>query len=403
MANRPGNLVLLCLGCITVGAVPGCADLRTVVADAVVDTQPSPDGKAVALVLDRNRIGQIALAIAINPTGGIDNLLSLIDLSVPATISGDYDFVMFVVDSSLNDLVPPILADFQPIHYHGIRVFDLGIGVDEFESKDVGPPSLRGYIFLTGPAQIVAGPSLHEIGHAWSVYLTGPPEVAEAVRPSPFTTLTLNSPRDNNHWNNILVDGAMIGGRIGFDTCDPDQAFSFDSAPFLSDTNRLPFAPAELYLMGLAPPSEVDPLPIHPADVRVEFDDDLEICLDDDSNVLSVEALAEQTPLITIDDIIEFNGPRIPECDEAPNHFRIALVILATEPLDENDWAGYRQAMDFFAADEERVLLDNFPVGEFPNFHEDTTNSLQFAPEFPFLNFYMATQGRATLEFVAFK
>lgn len=403
MAKNRNNLVLLFLGCLIVGVATGCTDLRTVVADAVVDTQPSPDRKAVALILDQNRIAQIALAIAINPTGGIDNLLSLIDLSIPATVAGDYDFVMFVVDSSLNDVVPPFLADFQPIHYHGIRVFDQGIGVDDFESKDIGPPSLRGYIFLTGPAQIVAGPSLHEIGHAWSVYLTGPPELVEAARPSPFTQLTLNSPRNNNHWNNILVDGAMIGGRVGFDSCDPEQAFSFGFAPLLSDTNRLPFATVELYLMGLAHSDEVEPLAIHPADINVEIENDLQVCFDDDGDAVSVEALAERTRMVTMNEIVEFNGERAPVCGEAPDHFRVALVVLATEQLDEDDWAGYTQAIDFFAADEERNLLDSFPKEDYPNFHEDVSNMLQFRPEYPFLNFFMATQGRATIEFVEFE
>ncbi len=394
--------VILFTGCALLPN-SGCADLSAVVADSVVETRMSPNRKATALVLDENRIVEMALAIALDPRGGIDNLLNLIDLSVPPAIAGDYDFVMFVVDKTLNDLVPPILADLQPIHYHGIRAFDLGIGVDGLESREVGPPGLRGYIFLTGSAQIVTGPSLHEIGHGWSVYLTGPEELVQATRPNPIVNLTLSSPRNNNHWNNVLVDGAMIGGRVGFDTCNPLQAFSFDFAPFLSDTNRLPFAPMELYLMGLAHADEVDPIAIHPDDIRVEIDDELQVCYDRTGNTVSPDELSDRTRLVTMDEIIEHNGERLPACGEAPTHFRVALVVLAGEALSNNDWQGYMSAIDFFEADEERVLLDHFPAERFPEFHEDVTNLLTVEPEFPFLNFYMATGGRATLEFVEFE
>jgi hypothetical protein len=395
--------VALLLSVLILGPFQGCvcSDNNSIVARAVRQTQFAPNAKATALVLDRQQIGEIAVTIALDPSSGILNLLNLIDTNVvPAANGQDFDFVMFVVDSSVTDMIPVDLAALQPIHYRGIRALDDGIGVVDPGVPKAGPPTLRGYLFLTDPAQIVVGPSLHEFGHGWGVYLTGPPELVAAINPSDVETLTVNTPRNNNHWNNALVDGIMIGGREDFTPCRDGLDFSVNVAPILADTNRLPFAPIELYLMGLADPTEVPPFEIHPTGLPTAIRDGQPVCLDDDGDPLSAVALDELMTTVTIEDVIRFNGRRDTAMVQTPMNFRVALVVLATAELTDEKWEVYERAVDFFSAPEPRSLRDSFPAELYDQFNTQVVSLEDEDPNHPFLNFFMATGGRATVEFI---
>ena len=107
--------------------------------------------------------------------------------------------------------------------------------------------------------------------------------------------------------------------------------------------------------------------------------------------------------------IIEANGPRMPGVDESEKHFKLALIILTDHELSDAEWDFYNRSMDFTAAAESRDVLDSFPEETYPEYYHllsallDRFGDLSYVdrgPEQVLLNFYMATGGRGTIEFV---
>ncbi len=378
------------------------------IVDAVTDVQLSSTGKAGALVLDPQQIPQILLAFALDPCSAGPELEALIDETYMSEFGHDVDFIVLVIDPSVHALVPVNLTEENVTFYYGFRYFDEGIGTDDEENSSVGPPSLRGYTILEQREYLVDGTVLHELGHAWAVHLQGPPVLAEVAYPPDVDASDCSSDRRVGHWNQAHVNGMMGGWSDLAGICD-------DSEPVPYVRYRMGFAPVELYLMGLAGPDEVPPLHIYPDNVVVEwvFQEDPDdphggydelVCVDVAGHVFSRDEFEAQTTVVTIDEIIEYNGERVPSTQDSPKHFRIALLILAAELLDDDDWDFYERALDFLSAPEERSVRDSFPAEHYPQFHDELVAAEEYWAElfgeYPFLSFYMATGGRATIEFV---
>ncbi|MBN2560210.1 MAG: hypothetical protein JXQ75_04705 [Phycisphaerae bacterium] len=462
-------MLFVCL--LVVGTFQGCMCYPTsLIVDAVIEVQLPPNGNAAALVVDQSRIPGGLSALLLDQSVSRPNLDSVINGIYMREFGQDVDFIMLVV----NDTMSEYWGRFQDneAFYQSVRFPDRGIGDNDRIDREVGPSSLRGYPVLLYRELLVTGAALHELGHAWAVYLTGPPSLVAAIHPPDANE---SEGHCAYHWNNANVDGLMGGWSPLRGVCD--TCAYVPPVPL-----RQEFAPLELYLMGLAEPEEVPPLRVMPYDVRPTIDlgqfpagtevvtcrltesgeyadctpgdayletvlrlgewggvrlcaptetgeddcgevvfcrrtetgdyvdcvagDDLSnliselICVDDKGNPLSSAAFEALVTTITIDDIIEHNGARIPSVKDSPKHFRIALVVLSTTPLTDNDWDFYERAIDFFAAPQHRSATASFPEALHPDFHSFLIEQESRTPDQPFLNFYMATDERATVEFV---
>ncbi len=149
---------------------------------------------------------------------------------------------------------------------------------------------------------------LHEVAHTWGQYIL------------PGTDL-------RGHWGFAGV-GGLLGG------WDPGTLEAVEGGlwtaregdwpgPFnLSGPRRTlrPFAPLELYLMGLLPADSVPPVEV-PRDAEwVNFREG------------TFRASAIDT--VTAADLVAEHGPRIPAYPEAPTTFRGAYVVVSSAPLD---------------------------------------------------------------------
>jgi hypothetical protein len=374
---------------------------------ALDQVQLPPTGNGAALVADAEQVPGILLELARDPCLATPAFEDVIDQIYMAEFGRDVDFIIFVVDPSVHALAPFGIPDEDVTHYRGLRYVDRGIGTDDVLDKSVGPANLRGYAVLGQREHLVNGVALHELGHAWAAYLTGPPALADQVVPPDADLSDCRGDRRLHHWNNARVNGMMGGWSDLAGVCD-------DSEYTPAVGYRIPFAPLEMYLMGLAEPEEVPPVEIYPDGfyIMYRFFEDPEdevnggysemVCIDETGQQVSQEEFEAQIITVTIDDIVEHNGPRIPTAADSPKHFHIALLVLAAETLDDQDWDFYQRAMDFLAAPEERSVGDSFPADLYPDFHAALV-AQEEEPEFgsyPFRNFYMATGGRATIEFV---
>lgn len=190
----------------------------------------------------------------------------------------------------------------------------------------------------------------HEIGHHWMVFLDleNPPLESQA------------------HWvRSSLARGIMgTSGRRG-----QGVAFPYRVVPVEGDEYELrcsepasEFNDAELYLMGLLPADSVGS--------HVVFDDqEIELACGSRGRASTV----------SIQDVIDAEGPRVPSYDEAENRFRVGTIVLsAGRMLDEREMAFFDRMAARGEAREELWFTSGFSAG-------------MAKP------FFLATGGRATL------
>ena len=223
-----------------------------------------------------------------------------------------------------------------------------GTGKSNFDSTDYygSDGQLQSAIHLTNPNTLRGGPSLHEIAHRWanrldSIYNSG------------------------GHWGYSSVGGQLGGWAPGtlvdlgggqYDAGGYNGKTSFGT--FANGGNSLPYAPLELYLMGLIPANEV-------ADLQVARGA---------SWVTQSQGIFSATSIdtVTINDIIADEGARIPDLHASQKNFRGLVVLLTTDPVTPERW------------DQMNIDAASFSLAG------DNGSSI--------FNFWEATGGRATLQ-----
>lgn len=235
---------------------------------------------------------------------------------------------------------------------------------------------LRGYIFLPTRDNLVAGRFLHEFAHFWAAHLTGPTVLANQIESY------------GHHWGFTSVGGVLGGWRPDSLEERPNGRFAGNVAPRGRATNQIRYAPLELYLMGLTPPSEVDSIK-----VAVGVSD----IVDEGEGILSFHV--ERLDTVTIQEIVETNGSRVPSFEDSPKEFHVGLVIIASHSLSESDWGYYESAMNFLEAGDGVDLLEVFSESAYPAQYE-VWSFLSSGGNEPYLNFARMTGGRGSLRFV---
>lgn len=340
--------------------------------------QLSPSGRGVAMI-DEELFGNMITLMSEVP-----NSTSIATDCIPDEFASRYsnqvDFVFVVMNISGSEFInydPELhIANYSSQQ----REFDTGIGTRSLSSPEpVGPDSMRSYIFLRNREALRDGPSLHEIAHAWSAFLVGPDALARQLQRDP-----------PGHWGFTSVGGELGGwdastlqelGGGRYRACKPDDDDRF--LPEGYSENDLPYAPLELYLMGLIGPDEVP---------------DTQVAVNPySSNIFHVsfqaghctEFSADDVVTVTIDEIIAANGLRMPDVTESPKDFTAAVVVVSDEPLTEDEWDDIEVGMNCLEETDGCVNFIQTDIGIIID-----TNR-------PFvISFQEATGGRATLEFV---
>lgn len=183
-------------------------------------------------------------------------------------------------------------------------------------------------------------PLAHEVLHHWAVDFDESLGFGDAfVGPAA------------SHWGTVSVDGVLGGFRADSlrcktptgalpPDCSPEVggAFHYVTAPFdpRSADRAKPFAPLELYLMGLLPLDEVPP------SYTI-----LTSALPDPVSVTATEQVVEAGPIatVTMDQVVARHGER-EQLPEGEREFSMALVVVTAEPATEeflaqvDSWAG---------------------------------------------------------------
>jgi hypothetical protein len=213
-------------------------------------------------------------------------------------LGDDYDFLGVVEQADV----------YANRNYQSVSNAESGFGVQRFDNTPrVGSHGrLLGMIDypISGFFDLAEKASLHEIGHRWMAYV---PAMSSAP-----------------HW----AIGDVAYGVMGFSLAGGeggDFAFTFTSiagggfavhaAPSATHYNDL-----ELYLMGLAPASDVGP--------HVVFQNQ-----DQQAQLHDGGTLAGPVTTLTVDDVIAAVGPRVPAFGQARSTFAYATIVLSAGRL----------------------------------------------------------------------
>jgi hypothetical protein len=168
---------------------------------------------------------------------------------------------------------------------------------------------------------------VHELGHQWITYLKNP-----SLMPGP-------------HW----PPSTMARGIMGFNIPPTNQGgdFPWTITPVSSSSARTntglvtrEFDDFDLYLMGFIPASAVAPGLILQGQ--------------------PCEGCIVATVPITINDVIQVNGPRVPAAGTGKTSFRAATVVISRDrPLNNDEMA----VLDYFASRGESLVQLPFTSG----------------------------------------
>lgn len=304
-----------------------------------------PDGVALEYRVDKLNI----------PSG---NEIFSICKNIYKKMRDSFDFIFLVCNS---DQLSENLAGF----HIGVKNEIKGIQNPLFDnSNDYGSQGkLKGVNVLIDKQSIYSGgPFLHELCHYWGAIDIGQEhgnstgsyfdfahwgitDIHGQLGGFDYSTLETNVDGNPNKYRASSYTSQILNNKKGF-----TQAGISNQA----------YAPLELYLMGLIPASEV---PIIHSFQNVRTDNDTW-----DNGIF----YAESQKTITINDIVEKYGERIPSWEKSQKDFRGLIVVLSDKKVSDYDW---------------NIIRPDILMQELKK--DDENNKRK--------NFWEATGGRATL------
>ncbi|MET0789989.1 MAG: hypothetical protein ABW061_00580 [Polyangiaceae bacterium] len=233
----------------------------------------------------------------------------------------EYDFLYFVVDHEIPNSFAA--ASFQAVNQDPIP----GTGIDQ--SVALPNYGTNGRLKGVTGAQIMSGmpPFAHELLHYWAVHLDA--------------SFGFGKDHDSDypsHWGHFGVYGQLGGFEPSTlrcatpvaalpPACTPEAngRFRYATSAYAPNTNSfkgVPYAPIELYLMGLVPAADVPPTIQYMKAPQI-FD----INIDADTALVEADGLGE----LPFSDIVAKHGPRAPAADKDKS-FSAAFVLVTSAP-----------------------------------------------------------------------
>jgi hypothetical protein len=243
--------------------------------------------------------------------------------------------------------------------------------------------NLKGTIAIRDLYGVKRGPFLHEFAHMFGQFiLTTYSGYEKGQKAGPhwgvsnvggqlggFLDRTLKSP---------FTDSSLTtpaSGQAGWYQANNGVSNSFDPDASINDK---PYAPLELYLMGLMSKDEARE---KVGTIKVFKNPEFQ----DPKNYEEGKFYAEGFDTYTIENIVEQHGERIPNSEESQKEFRMLFVVVTsssraplTEKIPRSNGSSKSLLDDVDDIVEEMTRKDNIPGGKY--------------------NFYMATDKRATIK-----
>lgn len=308
----------------------------------VPPTPPAPPAPTVPAPLAPNAIATLQVPALPSADPEWNDLLDFSN-KVYAKYADKADFIFLV----MNRAEKP--AGASDGIYASAKNDTKGLGLDAFDwtAQFGSAGKLQGVMYFPYRSAVSEGPSLHELAHRWGNY------AVETDLPSHFgfssagrqlggfDDATLKSLGGNQYQ-------ASITGRKGFGT-------------YANGGNSVGYSDVELYLMGLLPPSEVQPFHVATGAQWIDVA----------AGTFSATTMTAQT----VDDIIKQHGARTPDHTASQKEFHVLTVLVSTTTPTESDLKAVAEQ-----------------VGPFAHAGSDG-NAYR-------MNFYEATRGKGTLQVI---
>ena len=257
----------------------------------------------------------------------------------------DFDFV-FVINNTEKDFSKPgngitfALRTYPESGLGLLTTFPDGLPYVKLDTPlEEETSRLMTMIHFAHKEAIRKGPALHEMMHRWGNFvLPGPREYAM-------------------HWGFSDV-GGQLGGFTdlelledgtfhGFNRYRQDACFSPNTPSAEWDTrNSIPYAPLELYLMGLIGIEEVPP--------QITVLENAWFVDDANCVVAGTKKVYETAEIL--------QSARVPGVEDAQKHFKILTLVVTPAPLTEEEWDAVVQQLLWFEmqADDNDSSVYNF-------------------------------------------
>ncbi|MEM7802854.1 MAG: choice-of-anchor X domain-containing protein [Chloroflexota bacterium] len=219
-----------------------------------------------------------------------------------------------------------------------------GRGIYDFTAEFGSPGALKQAIVMNFTG--TNGPTLHEIMHQWAAF--------------GLSDLGFHSCGSGSHWGRVGVGRGQLGGFDPTTLVDNgDGTYTVGShSGFANGGDSVVYADIEMYLMGMIPASEVDPIP-----VPINIDCDSLVSVDG-----GIQFAADGIREVTIEEIqAALGGARLPTSDTAQKAFKVAFVAVSDGPLSPTELAVFNSRAQILSGELGSSFLNSFP---------DATNNL---------------------------
>tara|TARA_R110002153_G_scaffold56583_6_gene156234 strand:+ start:89 stop:3784 length:3696 start_codon:yes stop_codon:yes gene_type:complete len=256
--------------------------------------------------------------------------------SIYEQLEDSYKFIYFIFNE------PTKSQDSNAYGYHvpvQNSISGIGQGIFDFSNSYGSEGKLESIVVLPTLYDLTYGPSLHELAHRWGNYLSYP---LESLRHSDWLGYT----EQQQYHFGYQSAGGQLGGWNDFDfNLDSGNLYLLSDAPegtagfsgLGPGNNSAKYSPLELYLMGLSPPSQVPDI-IEPATQPIETES---------YPIYQIDSF----DTISIQQIIDANGTRIPSYDATEPTFDTLFVVVSQEYLTDDEWHSYEHQVSNFARD----------------------------------------------------
>jgi hypothetical protein len=228
----------------------------------------------------------------------------------------DYDFI--AVRSAL-----PLSNGAHGFNFN-VRNDVSGIGVRQFDdSAQFGSDGrLQSVTFIN---LRLLGPLIHELAHNWANFL------------APF-----GSQFWNGHWGLSDVQG-VLGGNAAFINDLGNGEYAVPGNAASSSWGGL-YSMLELYLMGLVGSDEVPSHQVLNNPSVVRFDD-----------LQGLIVAADRLDTVSIAEVINSYGPRLPSHEDTPKDYRMATVVVSDRPLTPVELTYHDRQAEWFGSDNNSI------------------------------------------------
>jgi hypothetical protein len=262
----------------------------------------------------------------------------------------DFDFIFVITNNATHPSNQPYGVNFavsNSIKGTGATIFKNGWGSTS--------EKLKSFMFLPYKDAISYGPTLHEICHNWANKI--PKGIFKTIDGNQASLPEIDAL--DGHWGVASTSGQLGGFDLSSLLTLSDAPNHYHAHRGTSTTfglnanggNSLAYSPLELYMMGLAPKSEVTDVTVF-SGLTVDAND-----------FQKGNFFATTKKTLSLDQIIAQSGigERIPDYLSSQKEFRAIVVVISPTDLTTVEWTAYEKAVtDFFKKSNDETSLFNF-------------------------------------------